>query len=101
MYFVWIDISKYKHDCCIIYVDNQQVVSKFIITNYKDGFEQLLTTFNFLANPEGIKIELESTAHYTINLELFLENAHHSFMEINPFLIKEYKKFTALRRTIF
>ncbi|WP_277409902.1 IS110 family transposase [Lacrimispora xylanisolvens] len=41
----------------------------------------------------------ESTAHYALNLELFLENANHSFMEINPVLIKEYKKSTSLRRT--
>ena len=27
MYFVGIDISKYKHDCCIISAANQKVVS--------------------------------------------------------------------------
>jgi len=32
-------------------------------------------------------------------LKLFLENANHSFMEVNPVLIKEYKKSTTLRRT--
>lgn len=63
------------------------------------GFEQLITTLHSLSNPEDIKIGFESTAHYALNLELFLENAHHSFMEINPVLIKEYKKSTSLRRT--
>ena len=29
MYFVGIDISKYKHDCCIISATDQQIVSKF------------------------------------------------------------------------
>ena len=33
MYFVGIDISKYKHDCCIISAVDQQIVSKFTITN--------------------------------------------------------------------
>ena len=42
MYFVGIDISKYKHDCCIISAADQQIVSKFTITNDKDGFEHLL-----------------------------------------------------------
>ena len=42
MYFIGIDISKYKHDCCIISAVDQQIVSKFTITNDKDGFEQLL-----------------------------------------------------------
>ena len=98
MYFVGIDISKYKHDCCIISATDQQIISKFTITNDKDGFEQLLTALNSLSNPEDIKIGFESTAHYALNLELFLENANHSFMEVNPVLIKEYKKSTTLRR---
>lgn len=99
LYFAGIDISKYKHDCCIISADNQKVVSKFTFKNDTHGFEQLLTVFNSLSNPEDIKIGFESTAHYALNLELFLENAHHGFMEVNPVLIKEYKKSTSLRRT--
>ena len=99
MYFVGIDISKYKHDGCIISAADQKIVSKFTIKNDKAGFDQLLTIFNSLSNPEYIRIGFESTAHYALNLELFLENAHHSFMEINPVLIKEYKKSTSLRRT--
>ena len=99
MYFVGIDISKYKHDCCIISAADQKVVSKFTFKNDKAGFEELLTVLNSLSNPEDIKIGFESTAHYALNLELFLENAHHSFMEVNPVLIKEYKKSTTLRRT--
>lgn len=99
MYFVGIDISKYKHDCCIISAADQKVVAKFSFKNDKEGFEQLLTSLASLSNPEDIKIGFESTAHYALNLELFLENAHHSFMEINPVLIKEYKKSTTLRRT--
>ena len=99
MYFVGIDISKYKHDCCIISAADQKVISKFTIQNDKGGFEQLLISLNSLSYPENIRIGFESTAHYAFNLELFLENACHSFMEVNPVLIKEYKKSTSLRRT--
>ncbi len=99
MYFVGIDISKYKHDCCIISAADQKIISKFTIKNDKSGFEQLITIFNSLSITEDIKIGFESTAHYALNLELFLENANHSFMEVNPVLIKEYKKSTSLRRT--
>ena len=90
MYFVGIDISKYKHDCCIISAVDQQIVSKFIITNDKDGFEQLLISLNSLSNPEDIKIGFESTAHYALNLELFLDNAGHIFIEVNPVFIYVY-----------
>lgn len=99
LYFIGIDISKYKHDCCIISAADQQVISKFTFKNNKDGFSELLTVLHSLSNPEDIRIGFESTAHYALNLELFLEKAHHSFMEVNPVLISEYKKSTTLRRT--
>ena len=99
MYFIGIDISKYKHDCCIISAADQKVVSKFTIKNNKDGFEKLLTSINSLSSPEDIKIGFESTAHYALNLELFLEKSLLTFMEVNPVLISEYKKSTTLRRT--
>ena len=99
LYFVGIDISKYKHDCCILSAADQKVVSKFTFKNDLLGFEQFLSALSSLSSPEDIRIGFESTAHYALNLELFLENAHHSFMEINPVLIKEYKKSTSLRRT--
>ena len=92
LYFVGIDISKYKHDCCIISAADQKIVTKLIFKNDKTGFEQLLTVLQSLSSPENIRIGFESTAHYALNLELFLENANHSFMEIYPILIKEYKK---------
>lgn len=98
-YFVGIDISKYKHDCCIISATDQNVVSKFVFTNDKDGFNQLLSLFHSLQEPNEIRIGFESTSHYTLNLKLFLEKAHHSFMEVNPVLISEFKKSTTLRRT--
>lgn len=99
MYFIGIDISKYKHDCCIISATDQKVVSKVTIKNNKAGFDELLTIINSLSNPEDIRIGFESTAHYALNLELFLENSLLTFMEVNPVLISEYKKSKTLRRT--
>ena len=99
MYFIGIDISKYKHDCCIISAADQKVVSKVTIKNNKAGFDELLTIINSLSNPENIRIGFESTAHYALNLELFLENSLLTFMEVNPVLISEYKKSKTLRRT--
>lgn len=99
MYFIGIDISKYKHDCCIISAADQNVVSKVTIKNNKAGFDELLTIINSLSNPEDIRIGFESTAHYALNLELFLESSLLTFMEVNPVLISEYKKSKTLRRT--
>ena len=99
MYFIGIDISKYKHDCCIISAADQKIVSKVTIKNNKAGFDELLTIINSLSNPEDIRIGFESTAHYALNLELFLESSLLTFMEVNPVLISEYKKSKTLRRT--
>ena len=99
MYYVGIDISKYKHDCCIISAVDQKVVSKFTLKNDKSGFEQLNLILNSLSTPEDIRIGFESTAHYALNLELFLESSLLTFMEVNPVLISEYKKSKTLRRT--
>ena len=98
-YFVGIDISKYKHDCCIINAADQAIVARFTINNDKTGFDELLISLQSLSTSDDIRIGFESTAHYALNLELFLEKAHHSFMEVNPVLISEYKKSTSLRRT--
>ncbi len=99
MYFIGIDISKYKHDCCILSAADQKVVSKVTIKNNKSGFDELLTIINSLSDPEDIRIGFESTAHYALNLELFLENSLLTFMEVNPVLISEYKNSQTLRRT--
>ena len=98
-YFCGIDISKYKHDCCMMNAADQTVVAKLTFNNDKKGFDEFLALLNSFSNPEDIRIGFESTAHYALNLKLFLENANHSFMEVNPFLIKEYKRSTSLRKT--
>ena len=99
LYFVGVDISKYKHDCCILSAADQQIVAKFTFHNDREGFDLFVDSLRSLADPRDIRIGFESTAHYALNLELFLEYAHHSFMEVNPALIAVHKKSTTLRRT--
>ena len=99
MYYVGIDISKYKHNCFILDSVGEIIVNDFIFSNSHDGFQSFLTILESLASSQNIKIGFEATGHYTSNLKRFLENAHYSFMEINPLLIKEYKKSTSLRHT--
>ena len=99
LYFVGIDISKYKHDCCVISAADQQVIAKFTFGNDREGFDLLIDSLHSLADPRNIRIGFESTSHYALNLELFLERSLQSFMEVNPVLISEHKKSTTLRRT--
>lgn len=73
IHFIEIDISKYKHNSCIISTDSQKISSKVTIKNNKSSFEKLLTSFYSLSNPEDLKIEFESTAPYALNLDSSLK----------------------------
>ncbi|WP_105620108.1 IS110 family RNA-guided transposase [Vallitalea okinawensis] len=99
MYFVGIDISKYKHDCFITTETGDIVCNSFTIMNNHDGFEELLSVLSSLNPKEQIRIGFESTGHYALNLKLFLEKAHYSFMEFNPVLLAKFNKSQSLRRT--
>jgi transposase len=99
MYFVGIDVSKYKHDCFILNDLGEVVVSHLVIANSHTGFSVLLSTLESLDDSHNIRIGFEATGHYTSNLKRFLENAHYSFMESNPALISKYIHSQTLRKT--
>ena len=99
MYFVGIDISKYKHNCCIFSSDGEILYENLIIANDANGFETLLAILRKMKKSGEIRIGFEATGHYCINLKLFLEKNHHSFMELNPLLIKQFVNAQTLRRT--
>ena len=99
MYFVGIDISKFKHDCFITTESGEFVINSFSIKNDNDGFQELLSVLESLDSTQEIRIGFEATAHYALNLKLFLEKAHYSFMEFNPVLLAKFNKSQTLRRT--
>ena len=99
MYYVGIDISKYKHDCSVLDQSGDIIVDDFVFANSLEGFKSLLALLQSLASPHEIKIGFEATGHYTSNLKRFLENAHYSFMESNPALISKFIHAQSLRKT--
>jgi len=99
MYFVGIDISKYKHDCFITTETGTVIQQSFSFTNSKEGFDELLSILNSLDNSKEIRIGFEATGHYHMNLMLFLEKNNYSFMELNPFLISKFIETLTLRKT--
>lgn len=99
MYYVGIDISKYKHDCFILDQSGNTVVNDFVFANSAEGFDSLKTLLSSIASPEEMKIGFEATGHYTSNLKRFLENAHYSFTESNPALISKFIHAQTLRKT--
>lgn len=99
MYYVGIDISKYKHDYSILKQSSNTVVDDFIFANSFEGLETFIALLTSIASLEEIKIWFESTGHSTPNLKRFLENAHYSFMEYTPALISNLIHAQTLRRT--
>ena len=99
MYFVGIDISKYKHDCFITTEAGEVIEENLSFTNTNEGFNQLLNLLKSLDNNQEIRIGFEATGHYGMNLKLFLEKNNYSFMEFNPALVKRFISTQTLRRT--
>ena len=99
MYFIGIDLSKYKHDCFIMNEHGQVIRDSFSFDNSQEGFKYLLDVLKSLDRSQEIKIGHEATGHYGINLKLFLNDNGYSFMEFNPLLVKRFASSHSLRRT--
>ena len=98
MIYIGIDISKYKHDCFICNDTGEVIVENLSFDNNKKGFQQFLDLLKPYDN-SNVRIGLEATGHYGLNLKLFLEKNNYSFMEFNPLLVKEFYKSLSLRKT--
>ena len=98
IYYVGIDISKYKHDFCIISNTGEVIVENLSFENNKKGFQSFLEHLKPY-NKSEVHIAFEATGHYSLNLELFLNNQGYSFMKLNPLVVHQFLKARSLRRT--
>lgn len=98
MYFVGIDIAKFKHDCCIINDKHRIVKASFTFKNDLTGFNELLKVLNRFKSKGKIKIGFESTGHYATNLKVFLSQNKFTFMEFNSLLLHKFIETQSLRR---
>lgn len=98
IYYVGIDISKYKHDFCIISNAGELIVENSSFQNNKIGFQHFLDQLKPY-NKSDIRIAFEATGHYSLNLELFLINKGYTYIKTNPLIIHQFLKARSLRRT--
>jgi transposase len=98
IYYIGIDISKYKHDFCIITNTGEVIVENDSFENNKKGFQYFLDQLKPY-NKSEVQIAFEATGHYSKNLELFLIDQGYSFMKMNPLVIHQFLKARSLRRT--
>lgn len=98
IYYIGIDISKYKHDFCIISNAGELIVENDSFENVKKGFQYFVDLLKSY-DKSKVRIAFEATGHYSKNLELFLIDQGYSFMKINPLVIHQFLKARSLRRT--
>lgn len=99
MYFVGIDIAKFKHDCFICTSEGVTVSESFSFDNSNTGFKQLQSALDHLDHSQHIKIGLEATGIYGKNLKLFLSSIGYEFHELNPLLVKRFHDSLSNRKT--
>ena len=98
IYYVGIDISKYKHDFCIITNTGEVIIENFTFENNQKGFQSLAETLKPY-DKSTVRIAFEATGHYSMNLEYFFTNQGYSFMKMNPLVVHQFLKARSLRRT--
>jgi len=98
MYFIGIDISKYKHDCFIA-AETGVPIKAFSFDNNRLGFDLFLDNLKSLNQSQEIRVGLESTGHYGSNLKQFITTSGYTYLEFNPYLTHMFSKAKSLRKT--
>ena len=102
MIFIGIDVAKDKHDCCIIDSNGVILNDSLRISNSREGFELLYSSIlSILPNKDisNVKIGLESTGHYSTNLQNFLYAKGFRLSLLNPLATNLFRKAQTLRKT--
>lgn len=102
MIYIGIDVAKEKHDCCIIDSDGVILNDSLRISNTLKGFELLYNSIlSVLPDKDisNVKIGLESTGHYSTNIQSFLYNKGFKLSILNPLATNLFRKAQTLRKT--
>lgn len=94
MYFIGIEVSKYKHGCFITIA-----IKAFQFDNNRLGFDLFLSTLKALDQIQEIRIGLEATGRYGMNLKRFICASGHTYLEFNPYLTHPFSKAMCLHKT--
>ena len=97
MFLVGIDVAKDKHDCFICDSEGNVLKDVFTFSNDREGFNLLLSFMP--TSSENVKVGLEATGHYSLNLINFLIDSGYSPVVFNPLQINLFRKAHTLRKT--
>ena len=102
MIYIGIDVAKAKHDSCIIDSDGVIINDSLRISNSREGFELLYSSILSVLSDKDIsnvKIGLESTGHYSTNLQNYLYAKGFHLSILNPLATNLFRKAQTLRKT--
>jgi len=102
MIYIGIDVAKAKHDCCIIDSDGTIINDSLRISNSREGFELLYySILSVLPDKDisNVKIGLESTGHYSTNLQNYFYAKGFHLSILNPLATNLFRKAQTLRKT--
>ena len=91
-YYVGIDVSKFKHTCCIISGDGEIVKKSFDFPNSKEGFDSLIEIFKSIDQSSSFQIVMEATGHYHECLFRYLVANNYLAQIKNPVVIARFKQ---------
>lgn len=97
MFYVGIDISKYKHTLVIASHLGEIIQKPLDFDNNQVGFKLLLEKLKPY-DSNLLKIGFESTGHYSANLRQFLIDQDYSFYQLNPHLVKKFTLSLSTRK---
>ncbi len=100
MIYLGIDVSKDKHDCCILSQDGELLTKPFSVPNSRQGYDKLFSVVSsFDNNPEKVKAGLEATGHYGFAILGYLLEKGFACFVFNPLHTNLYRKAVSLRKT--
>ena len=92
-YYVGIDVSKFKHTCCIISEHGEIIKKSFDFSNSKEGFDSLIEIFKSIDQTDSsFQIVMEATGHYHECLFRYLVANNYSVQIKNPVVIARFKQ---------
>lgn len=98
IYYVGIDVSKFKHTCSIIDENGAIIKSSFDFKNSKDGFDLLIEILKSIGESQSIQIVMEATGHYHMCLFRYLVKNGYQVQIKNPVVIHRFKESEYLDR---
>lgn len=102
MIYVGVDVAKEKHDCCILGADGEVLKEPFSFANDRKGFHELLIAIQTIMHEKSlqeVRVGLEATGHYSINLVALIRSNGFEPVIFNPLSVNLFRKSQTLRKT--